>query len=209
MHGFLKSGKTMSKFGQYNINLKEIADDKVQIFKYDLDDDFFAKIDSVEVKKGNVQANVHVQKRLSTYELTFKLDGFIKLPCDRCLDDMDQHIRYEETIHAKFGSEFAEENDTVIVPEAEGSINIAWFLYEFIILNIPIKHVHAPGECNKGMIDKLRRHMIRRKDDTEDDALFEDEGSDDDDFENDSIIEEDTQTDPRWENLKQINFENN
>ena len=41
----------MSKFGQYNINLKEIADDKVQIFKYNLDDDFFAKIDSVEVKK--------------------------------------------------------------------------------------------------------------------------------------------------------------
>ncbi|HQB27889.1 MAG TPA: DUF177 domain-containing protein [Paludibacter sp.] len=198
----------MSKFGQYNINLKEIAD-KVQIFKYDLNDDFFDKIDSVEVKKGSVQANVHVQKRISTYELTFKLDGFIKLPCDRCLDDMDQYIKHEEIIQVKFGNEFAEENDTVIVPEAEGSINIAWFLYEFIILNIPIKHVHAPGECNKNMIDKLRRHMIRHKDDTEDSVLFEEEGDDDsDDFENDSIVEE-TQIDPRWESLQQINFENN
>lgn len=193
----------MSKFGQYNINLKEIADN-IRIFEYDLTDEYFAKIDSVEVQKGSVQASVHVKKRMSTYELTFKLNGFIKLPCDRCLDDMDQHIKHEEVIQVKFGNKFSEENDTVIIPETDGSINIAWFLYEFIILNIPIKHVHAPGECNKSMVDKLKRHITRQKDDTEDDDLFENE----DDFEDDSAIEE-TQVDPRWDNLQQINFDNN
>jgi len=193
----------MSKFGQYNINLKEIADN-IRIFEYDLTDEYFAKIDSIEVQKGSVQASVHVKKRMSTYELTFKLNGFIKLPCDRCLDDMDQHIKHEEVIQVKFGNEFSEENDTVIIPETDGSINIAWFLYEFIILNIPIKHVHAPGECNKSMVDKLKRHITRQKDDTEDDDLFENE----DDFEDDSAIEE-TQVDPRWDNLQQINFDNN
>ena len=39
-------------------------------------------------------------------------------------------------------------------------INIAWFLYEFIALNIPMKHVHAPGKCNKGMVGKLSKHCL-------------------------------------------------
>ena len=54
------------------------------------------------------------------------------------------------------------------------------------------------------MVDKLKRHITRQKDDTEDDDLFENE----DDFEDDSAIEE-TQVDPRWDNLQQINFDNN
>ena len=33
------------------------------------------------------------------------------------------------------------------IPEEEGEINIAWFLYEFVVLDIPIKHVHEPGKC--------------------------------------------------------------
>ena len=42
-------------------------------------------------------------------------------------------------------SEYAEEGDNLIViPEEEGEINVAWFMYEFVALAIPMKHVHAP-----------------------------------------------------------------
>lgn len=191
----------MSKFGQYNIILKEIVEG-VRVFEFDLDDTYFGKIDSPEVKKGNVKATVKVQKKISTYELAFKLEGVILIPCNRCLDDMEQTIRHEEKIEVKFGQTYAEENEIVVVPENEGSINIAWFLYEFIVLNIPIKHVHPPGECNKSMVDKLKRHITRQKDDTEDNGLFD---ADDDD----DTTDEDVQVDPRWENLQNINFDNN
>ncbi|MDD4489236.1 MAG: DUF177 domain-containing protein [Paludibacter sp.] len=191
----------MSKFGQYNIILKEIVDG-VRVFEFDLNDTYFAKIDSPEVKKGNVKAKVSVQKKIATYELAFKLEGIIKIPCDRCLDEMEQFIKHEEKIEVKFGKTYAEENEIVVVPEVEGSINIAWFLYEFIVLNIPIKHVHPPGECNKNMVDKLKRHITRQKDDTEDNNLFD---VDDDD----TSIEEDVQIDPRWDSLQNINFDNN
>ena len=191
----------MSKFGQYNIILKEIVEG-VRVFEFDLDDAYFAKIDSPEVKKGNVKAKVTVQKKIATYELAFKLEGIILIPCNRCLDDMEQGIRHEEKIEVKFGNTYAEENEIVVVPEAEGRINIAWFLYEFIVFNIPIKHVHPPGECNKTMVDKLKRHITRQKDDTEDNGLFD---SDDDD----DSIDEDVQVDPRWESLRNINFDNN
>ncbi len=53
----------------------------------------------------------------------------------------------------KFGHEYAEEGDNLIViPEEEGEINVAWFMYEFVALSIPMKHVHAPGKCNKALL---------------------------------------------------------
>lgn len=191
----------MSKFGLYNIILKDLAD-KVQVYEYELNDEYFQKIDSPEVSKGNVKAKVSVLRKLATFELSFKLEGVVRIPCDRCLDDMDQNIRHEEIIEVKFGRSYSEENDIVVVPEEEGSINIAWFMYEFIVLNIPIKHIHAPGECNKTIVNKLKKHITRHKEDSEENGLFELDDDDDN-------TEEDTQVDPRWENLQQINFDNN
>ena len=191
----------MSKFELYNVVLKDI-DNEMRVIEYDLDDAYFKKIDSPEVQKGNVKAKVSVQKKMNTYELHFQLDGSVIIPCDRCLDEMEQQTHYKEKLQVKFGDKFAEEDEVVIIPESEGAINVAWFLYEFIVLNIPIKHVHAPGECNKTMVVKLKKHITRQKDDTDDDNSSLD-FEDDDDF-----TAEEVQTDPRWDGLQNIT-ENN
>jgi len=191
----------MSKFELYNVVLKDI-DNETRVIEYDLDDAYFKKIDSPEVQKGNVIAKVSVQKKMNTYELHFQLDGSVIIPCDRCLDEMEQQIHYKEKLQVKFGDKFAEEDEVVIIPESEGAINVAWFLYEFIVLNIPIKHVHATGECNKTMVVKLKKHITRQKDDTDDDNSSLD-FEDDDDF-----TAEEVQTDPRWDGLQNIT-ENN
>jgi len=190
----------MSKFELYNIVLKDLTNE-TRTFEFDLDELYFKKIDSPEVQKGDVKAKVSVQKKLSTFELQFTLEGNIIIPCDRCLDDMIQPIHYKEKLQVKFGDKFAEEDEIVIIPESDGAINIAWFLYEFIVLNIPIKHVHPTGECNKTMVSKLKRHITRQKDDDDDDTSID--LDDDDDFSADEI-----QTDPRWDGLQNIT-ENN
>jgi len=192
----------MSKFEQYNVVLKDISNE-VRVLEYDLDNVYFMKIDSPEVQKGNVKAKVTVQKKQNIFELQFSLEGSVIIPCDRCLDDMEQPIHYKEKLQVKLGEKFSEEDEIVIVPESDGGINIAWFLYEFIVLNIPIKHVHATGECNKTMVTKLRKHITRQKDDDDEEGtalVFDDE---DDDFTTDEA-----QTDPRWDGLKNIT-ENN
>jgi uncharacterized metal-binding protein YceD (DUF177 family) len=191
----------MSKFELYNVILKDI-NNETRVIEFELDDTYFKKIDSPEVQKGNVKAKVSVQRKLSTFDILFTLDGSITIPCDRCLDDMEQPIHYKEKLQVKFGDKFAEEDEIVIVPESEGAINVAWFLYEFIVLNIPIKHVHATGECNKTMVVKLKRHITRQKDDA-DDNNSPIEFEDDDDFTTDEV-----QTDPRWDGLQNIT-ENN
>jgi uncharacterized metal-binding protein YceD (DUF177 family) len=68
-------------------------------------------------------------------------------------------------------------------------------------LAIPIKHVHAPGKCNKQMSSKLKKHTAKLA------------GDDSFDEEADDIIvtdEEDTEepADPRWDALRELK-ENN
>ena len=73
---------------------------------------------------------------------------------------------------------------------------MAWFLYEFIALAIPMKHVHAPGKCNKAMSSKLNQHL----------RVLSDEESEEDAWENEEeeIGETDRPVDPRWNELKKI-----
>ena len=97
----------------------------------------------------------------------------------------------------KLGATFAEEGDIVVVPEEDGYINVSWFMYEFIALNIPMKHVHAPGKCNKGMVGKLSKHLRTSADEEDDDIAVELP-------EAEEINEEPQEIDPRWNELKKI-----
>ena len=183
----------MSKFGLYNVVLKDLNNEP-RVSEYLLDNDYFKKIDSPEVQKGSVNAIVTARKKNQAFEIDFVLEGTVLIPCDRCLDEMEQTISYKEKLLVKFGDKFSEEDEIVIVPETEGAINVAWFLYEFILLNIPLKHVHAPGECNKTMVTKLKRHITRSKDDDDPDIEVED----------DDLEIDDSPMDPRWEGLQNI-----
>ena len=69
-------------------------------------------------------------------------------------------------------------------------------MYEFIALAIPMKHVHAPGKCNKAMSSKLKKHTARSTEDGDD-------GYEDDGVEDDITIDDvPVATDPRWDGLK-------
>lgn len=184
----------VGKFDAYIIPLKSLSPGS-HTFEYQLNNDYFTKIDSQEVRKGDISAIITVKKTGSTFELVFNLEGIIILPCDRCLDDMEQPISCKEKLCVKFGKDFSDENEVVIVPEDEGEINIAWFLYEFIVLSIPIKHIHAPGKCNKTMSAKLRKHTTRNMDGEDEEIIEESE---------DLTDNEEGGSDPRWDKLKDI-----
>lgn len=192
----------MAKFSLYNISLKNLSEG-VHAFEYELDRKFFEAIDGDEVRKGNVKVTVKVRKTSSTFEFNFDLKGVVQVPCTRCLDDMNLDVDTQSRLIVKFGKEYSEESDEiVIIPEEEGEINIAWFLYEFIALTIPIKHVHPAGECNRVVSSKLRKHRAVSTDDADDD----DGDIQDDDF---SDEEESQDNDPRWDALKGLNLEEN
>ena len=162
-------------------------------YQYQLDNQFFAELDAPEVQKGKVNVTLQVRKTSGVYQLEFHTEGQVVVICDRCLDEMEQPIESDDRLRVKLGVEYSEEDDIVVVPEEDGYINVAWFIYEFIALSIPMKHVHAPGKCNKDMVSKLSQHLRVKKDDC-------DEVDDVDE----STIEVSQEIDPRWNELKKI-----
>ena len=162
-------------------------------YQYQLDNEFFLDLDAPEVQKGQVNVILKVRKTSGVYQLDFQTEGKVIVICDRCLDEMEQPIETEDRLKVKLGSEYSEVDDMVVVPEEEGYINVAWFIYEFIALSIPMKHVHAPGKCNKDMVSKLSKHLRVSGDEEDDDDFLKEDSSD-----------EPQTIDPRWNELKKI-----
>ncbi len=163
------------------IDLKGLTQD-VTVFDYDLTDSYFAALDGSQLEHGTLHVSVSIRKMAGFFEFLFHTQGHVTVSCDRCLDDMEQPIETDNRLMVKLGDTYSEDDDTVTVNEEEGILDTAWFIYEFIMLAIPIKHVHAPGKCNSAMTQKLQElsGAVRSSD------------------------EEEEVIDPRWEKLKSL-----
>ena len=179
----------MDTLSAYKIDFKGIVSD-THVFDYVLDDSFFEAIDAPEVRKGNLKSEVTVKPTSGDLQVTFKTEGTIMVPCDRCLDDMELEISTNDVVRVKFGADYQEDDELITIPEDDGVLDVSWRIYEFIALAIPIKHVHAPGKCNRAMIDALNEHLATRS-------------SDEDGDESDEVAD-DTPVDPRWAELKKL-----
>ena len=171
----------MCSLEELKIDLKDLSEG-VSTFRFNLGDAWFESLEEGEIKQGNVSVSIDVDRTDDYFNLDFHVEGFVTVPCDRCLDDMDQPIVSDQHLVAKFGEEYSEDDDLITVKEADGTLDVAWLIYEFIALDIPIKHVHAPGKCNAAMIKALEEHSATRS--SGEDATEE--------------------MDPRWSELKKL-----
>ena len=162
----------MCSLEQFKIDLKN-QKDEVRTLDFDLDNLFFAALDGSEVKQGALHVSVSIRKTIGFYELLFHTEGTVTVTCDRCLDDMSQPIEADNRLVVKLGAAYSEEDDVITVSEDEGILDVSWLIYEFIVLAIPIKHVHAPGKCNPAMSQVLEELSADRSSDEVSDQLID------------------------------------
>ena len=124
-------------------------------FEYEIDNKFFENFEFSEVQKGCVKVNLNVEKHERESILTFNFAGSVIIACDRCNDEYEQPIENEVVIYLKYGHEYEEESDDVIViPSEEGEYDISSLIYEYIILSLPIHRVHQDiNDCNQEVIE--------------------------------------------------------
>ena len=174
----------MGRLDKYNVDLKGLTESNSS-YSWTVDQEFFSIVEGEEVQRGKVNVDLKVTKASGIYHLAFSIAGTVIVTCDRCLDDMSLDVENTGELKVKLGPDFADEGDIVVVPEDKGIVNVAWYIYEFIALAIPIKHVHAPGKCNKVMMEKLDEHSAEEGGE---DGGMDDSGS----------------NDPRWDALNSI-----
>lgn len=138
----------------FKIDLRDITDKKANV-NYHIDDAFFEAVGGSEVRKGDLDVTLNISKAGNAYELLFHVSGYAVVPCDICLDDMRQPLEYDSRIMACLGETYSEEDDLITIDREDGTIDVSWLIYESVVLNIPIKHVHEDGKCNPTMIKML------------------------------------------------------
>lgn len=160
-------------------------------FEFDEDDAFFGKIDGL-IKRGNVHTKVRCLANGSLFRFTIESVGVVIVPCDRCLADLELRIETTDELTAKLGDEYDDDGDCVTVPEAEGILDLAQFIYEYIALSMPISCQHEPGKCDDSMMQELSKHQTARS------------GYEDDEEADSNTMDSDRPIDKRWEALLKL-----
>lgn len=191
----------MGKFSEFKLPLKSMPEG-TETFEYHLDKTFFKNMESADVREADLDVKLTVVNRGGVYNLDFAINGDVTLLCDRCLDDLVFPIEAAYHITVKYGEDYNDESDELLeIPESDNFLNVAYMIYETVTLAIPLKHVHPLGKCNRAMSAILKKHRARPIDD--DDQALEDELIDEMDDMGSAA------TDPRWDELKKLNDNNN
>ncbi|WP_178986468.1 YceD family protein [Winogradskyella helgolandensis] len=155
-------------------------------FDFQIDNTFFQHFEFDEYNAVDVKIDLEFEKRSTLLELYFSAKGSINLNCDITNEPYDQAINDDFKLVVKFGNEYNDDNeDILIIPHGEYEINVAQYIYELIILAVPIKRIHPgieDGTLQSDILSKLEElspsedHKVKSSEDI----------------------------DPRWNNLKKL-----
>jgi uncharacterized protein len=173
---------------QYSIPVRGLRNGTHQ-FDFQVDQAFFSQFENSPVADGNVDVVFTLDKRPDMFVLTFDLTGTVKTDCDRCLAQIDLPVEDAQNLIVKFSDqEEAEDADVVFVHPDIQHLNVARYVYEFIILSMPIIKVYdCENEVNRPCNQEMLRYIQNGKDDAENEA----------------------DPNPFWEELKKLNKNDN
>jgi uncharacterized protein len=155
------------------------------LYTFNVTDSFFKDFDYSEIEQGNLQVNLSLLKQSTMMVLRFEINGTVKVNCDRCTGELDLPIKENYKLIVKVGGNDStdEDDDIITIAANEYELDLSQYIYEYIILSIPIKRIHPDDKngnttCDKEMLKKLKQFLV------------EEEGKE--------------PTDPRWDDLKDI-----
>ena len=133
----------MGQLHSYTLELRAMPVGTQQ-FNYVVDDAFFQQREEGEIRGGNVDVKLEVERKGDFFDLTFWMEGKIITACDRCLDDLVLDVDTDYHVALKYAAETNADNDEVIeVAESERYYDLTDIIYD---------------ECNEAMVAELQKH---------------------------------------------------
>ena len=155
-------------------------------FNFEIDNTFFHNFEFEEFNTVKLKLDLKLIKKTTLLELYFMTSGFVNVNCDITNEPYDQKIDDQFKLVVKFGSEYNNDNeDILIIPHGEYEINIAQYIYELVVLAVPVKRVHPgieDGTLKSDILSKLEELSPGK----------------------DNKIKSSEDIDPRWNNLKKL-----
>lgn len=161
-------------------------------FEYQISNAFFEIFDYDEFENSDIKVNVVLEKKSTMLELIFKHEGTVNVPCDLTSEDFDLPIEGEMKLIVRFGDVYNNDNEELLIlPFGEFEIDIAQYIYEMIVLSVPLRRVHPgveDGSLKTEALAKLNELILKEQ--TEE--------------ENKEEENKEENIDPRWDKLKQL-----
>ena len=149
----------MDAIKEFTIPFVGLKEGKHQ-FKFTIDNTFFAHFEYTDFNQAQLEAKLVLDKKPTFLELSFDVQGKVILPCDVSMELFDLPIDSQFDLLVKFGSNTESNSDEIIIlPEGDYQINVAQYIYELIILAIPLKRIHPgieDGTLQSDIVKKLR-----------------------------------------------------
>ena len=147
-------------------------------FEFEVGKTFFDDFPFSLIEDGKLIAEVELDIKETIMISNFIVHGTVKVICSMCnelanIDLSDTMINYY-----KFGTEVEEDENLFVLSPDEYKINVAQQIYELISVALPSSPKHKKGECNKEMVELIKKYQSKDK-------------------------KEDI--DPRWEKLNKLN----
>ncbi len=150
----------MGYLKQYILPFSSLSLEK-HLYHFDIDGKFFAEFEFTEIEQASISVDLTLDRQERMLVLDFAIKGSINVMCDRCLDYFDFAVEKQERLIIKLGDSWKEESEEIlIIPETEHQLDISPYLYEYIVLMLPIKKIHPEDEngntqCNPEIIKRL------------------------------------------------------
>ncbi|MBX7181290.1 MAG: DUF177 domain-containing protein [Bacteroidia bacterium] len=125
-------------------------------FDWKITDKFFEELEFSEIKKGEVDVHIVLEKRPSFMELHFEIDGEIELECDRCSVEFGYEISSDERLIVKFEEDGGENEseEVIVLGKNDYQLDLSHHLYEFIAVQVPIRKVGCELNNDDSLCDQ-------------------------------------------------------
>lgn len=166
---------------EYSIPFSGLKQGKHE-FNYKVNNTFIQSFGYQEFNSADVDLLVVLDKRSTVLEFELRATGSINVDCDLSSEPYDQAIKATLGLVVKFGDAFNNEDDEILIlPHGEHQVNIAQYVYEMLVLAVPLKRIHPgvrDGSLRSEVLEKLEELQPKEQKNNKE------------------------ETDPRWDALK-------
>lgn len=156
-------------------------------FDFEITNQFFEDFEHSPVKAGKLNVELDFYKRLDHFQLDFDIEGTINTSCDRCTAMIDLPIYKSASYIVKFDDVMDDDDQVVYIKVNAQLLNVAEMIYELVVLGMPMIKVYDcedddPRPCNMNVLDVLNQKQTESDDDKKN---------------------------PLWDQLSELNFNDN
>lgn len=123
------------------VKLNGLVSGKTEL-NWKADKEFFELFGNSDILDADLDVAVTLRNHGITVDVECSIDGWVTVPCDRCLDDL------RLAVETGF--------DDVYTPESD-ELDLSQDVYDYVCISLPLQRVHPEGECNPETIKFLSK----------------------------------------------------